>query len=99
LLARLICQLQEGGFKRANLGQLYQALERLDEHSRPGRAGGKRKPLRSPALLDLDISKLIADYESGIAPYSLAIIHGIDRETVAKRLRDAGVQLQTQTSR
>jgi hypothetical protein len=45
------------------------------------------------------MSKLLADYESGIAPYSLAIIHGIDRETVAKRLCDAGVQLRTQRSR
>lgn len=88
---RLICQLQEGGLEHANLMQLYQALERLDEHSRSRCGVGKRKPLRSPALLGLDMSKLVADYESGIAPYSLAIIHGIDRETVAKRLRDVGV--------
>lgn len=80
----------------ANLEQLYKALGRQDEHSRSGNAGEKRKPLRSSALLALDVSKLIADYERGIAPYSLAIKYGIDRETVAKRLRDAGVRLPTQ---
>jgi hypothetical protein len=90
-MVRLICQFQEGGFKHTNLEQLYRALERLCEDRRPKRAGDNRKPLRSQALLTLDINKLIAEYQSGTAPYTLAIRFGIDRETVAKRLRDAGV--------
>lgn len=51
----------------------------------------RRKPLRSRALLDLDIDKLIAAYQSGITPYTLAIELGVDRETIAKRLHEAGV--------
>jgi hypothetical protein len=95
-MVRLICQPQEGGLKQTNLKQLFRALEHSNIHSCSRHTGGKRKPLRSSALLALDINKLIADYNSGIAPYSLAIKYGIDRETVAKRLRDAGVRLRAQ---
>jgi hypothetical protein len=90
-MVRLICQLQEGGLRHANLEQLYQAVLRLDVGGRPRRSKVRRKPLRSRALLSLSVEELTTDYLSGIAPYTLAIKYGIDRETVAKRLRDAGI--------
>jgi DNA invertase Pin-like site-specific DNA recombinase len=95
-LVRLICQLQEGGFKHTNLEQLYRAVMLLDGHSRPKRTKGERRPLRSMALLALDMDRLVTDHATGIRPYSLAIKYGIDRETVAKRLRDFGVRLHLQ---
>jgi hypothetical protein len=88
---RLICQFQEGGLRHAKLEQLYQAVLRLDDSSRPRHPKARRKPLRSKALMSLSVEELITDYLAGVAPYSLAIKYGIDRETAAKRLRDAGV--------
>ncbi len=85
---RLICQLQED-LRLESLQHLHHDLSALTAASCVTQ-GTKRKPLRSPALLNLDMDKLIAAYRSGIAPYTLALQFGIDRETVAKRLRDAG---------
>jgi hypothetical protein len=36
------------------------------------------------------MDKLIAAYQSGMAPYTLAIQFEIDRETVSRRLAEAG---------
>jgi hypothetical protein len=94
----LICQFQEDGLRHSQLKRLHQDLAGLDARSRP-KCPDRRKPLRSAALLSLDLGKLKDDYVAGVAPYSLAIKYGINRETVAKRLKDAGIHLRIPYSR
>src|ERR1700722_19518055 len=69
---------------------LYQSLQNKAQH-RIRSTTPIRKPLRSPALLALDMEKLIADYATGLGTKSLAVKYGVSRPAVTLRLRKAGI--------
>jgi DNA invertase Pin-like site-specific DNA recombinase len=71
------------------LRELYEALQDETQH-RIQSFSPVRNPLRSGALLALDIESLIADFATGTGTRSLAIKYGISRPTVRRRLRLAG---------
>ena len=85
----LIAQLLND-WSNQRLRELYQDLQDKG-HRRPKNLSPSRKPLRSPALLALDMDKLIADYASGLGTKSLAVKYGVSRPAVALRLRKAGI--------
>jgi hypothetical protein len=53
----------------------------------------KRKPIMSPSRKKPKIEMLISDYQAGGSLRELARKHGIDKKTVALKLRKAGVEL------
>jgi hypothetical protein len=72
------------------LRELYGALQDKSHH-RIRNSAPTHKPLRSVALLTLNIESLIADYTTGLGTKSLAVKYGISRPTVRLRLKKAGI--------